>query len=245
MTTTIGERISHIRGSRTQAAFAKVLGIHKNSLGNYERGDRTPDADCLKALALQGVSVHWILTGHGPKYMAPQQSRAQHYLMEEAAAQDPDRVGEAGSRPYRSQLADFDQVPLYDIRAAAGGGAIVQEEEPVSMLAFRRDWLRRELGAASQDLAALEAEGESMVPTITPGDVLLVDLRDTGPSRDGIYVLRLDDALVVKRVQRLPGKRLILKSEHPAYEPFELDQADMENNGAAVVGRVVWAGRRM
>ncbi|WP_055099189.1 helix-turn-helix domain-containing protein [Alloalcanivorax xenomutans] len=61
----IGSRITHIRGQESQAQFAKKLGVHKNTVGNYERGDRTPDAAFLKALVRLGVNVHWILTGEG------------------------------------------------------------------------------------------------------------------------------------------------------------------------------------
>lgn len=66
MTTTIGDRIAYIRGSRSQAAFALEIGAHKNSIGNYERGDRTPDADFLRRIIDAGYSANWVITGEGP-----------------------------------------------------------------------------------------------------------------------------------------------------------------------------------
>lgn len=66
MTTTIGDRLAHIRGSRSQADFARELGVHKNSLGNYERGDRTPDANFLGKLINVGFNANWVITGEGP-----------------------------------------------------------------------------------------------------------------------------------------------------------------------------------
>ncbi|RME80561.1 MAG: S24 family peptidase [Zetaproteobacteria bacterium] len=58
--------------------------------------------------------------------------------------------------------------------------------------------------------------------------------------RDSVYALRLDDDLVVKRVQRLGGGRLRLVSEHPAYPPIEVGAGEAE-----VLGRVVWSGVRV
>ncbi|MCC5811171.1 MAG: helix-turn-helix transcriptional regulator [Ectothiorhodospiraceae bacterium] len=66
MTTEIGGRIAQIRGSRSQAAFAKDLGVHKNTLGGYERGERKPDAEFLSALMRAGYSANWVITGEGP-----------------------------------------------------------------------------------------------------------------------------------------------------------------------------------
>lgn len=61
----IGKRIAYIRGVSSQQAFAAKIGVHKNTLGNYERGERTPDAEFLSKLANIGVNTHWVITGEG------------------------------------------------------------------------------------------------------------------------------------------------------------------------------------
>ena len=51
-----------------------------------------------------------------------------------------------------------------------------------------------------------------MSPTLNDGDDILVDLGDCGERlRDGIYVLRVDDALVVKRIGRViwSGRKVV------------------------------------
>lgn len=65
----IGLRLIHIRGRLSQAAFAAKCGIHKNTLGHYERNERGPDACFLTALAYMGVNINWILTGTGPTHV--------------------------------------------------------------------------------------------------------------------------------------------------------------------------------
>lgn len=37
------------------------------------------------------------------------------------------------------------------------------------------------------------------------GDIVLLDHTDTRASREGVYTIRMDGALLVKQLQRLPG----------------------------------------
>jgi transcriptional regulator with XRE-family HTH domain len=67
---TIGGRLTLIRGGKSQSAFAREIGVHKNTLGNYERGDRTPDGGFLTRLVLAGFNANWVLTGDGPMLLA-------------------------------------------------------------------------------------------------------------------------------------------------------------------------------
>ncbi|MCC5074336.1 helix-turn-helix domain-containing protein [Xanthomonas campestris] len=62
----IGERLALIRGHRSQAEFAPVVGIHKNTLGTYERGERELGASALMGYARLGWNINWVLMGDGP-----------------------------------------------------------------------------------------------------------------------------------------------------------------------------------
>ena len=81
-----------------------------------------------------------------------------------------------------------------------------------------------------------------MTPVLNPSDLILVKKQNGAPVKDGIHVVRLDDVILVKRVQRLPGGKIKISSDNKAYEPYTLDLAEIDN--FAVIGRVVWAGRR-
>jgi len=67
----IGERMTHIRGRQSQAGFAPAVGIHKNTLGTYERGEREPGAMALLGYAALGWNINWVLTGLGPERLEP------------------------------------------------------------------------------------------------------------------------------------------------------------------------------
>lgn len=133
-------------------------------------------------------------------------------------------------------------VPQLAVGASAGPGATVDGESVEAGFAFDPRWLRR-LGADTRALSIIAVEGDSMAPTLNDGDDIMVDGSDTGARlRDGIYVLRMDDALMVKRVGRLPlPGRISVKSDNSLYPSWDNLPAD----AVTLVGRVVWAGRRV
>lgn len=62
-----GSRLIQIRGEKSQAQFAPKIGVHKNTLGHYERGTRELGADALRSLVYAGWNANWVLTGEGPE----------------------------------------------------------------------------------------------------------------------------------------------------------------------------------
>ena len=129
-------------------------------------------------------------------------------------------------------------VPRLAVGASAGPGAIDADERAIGAFRFSARWLR-EQGLDAANLSAISVQGDSMEPTLRDGDEILVDCR-TGPLRDGIHVVRLDEAVLVKRIDTgLPG-RIVLMSDNSTYRPIELEAGEVE-----VVGRVVWKSGRM
>lgn len=143
-------------------------------------------------------------------------------------------------------LAGYVAIPLYNgVRAAAGDGALVEHETPDDALVFKEQWVRMELGARPQDLYLIRVAGDSMEPTLRSGDVILVDRRAVRPDREGVYILRMNDMLLVKRLQALPGGVVRVISDNAAFAPFDIKAADVGGSELAIIGRVVWTGRRM
>jgi len=87
-------------------------------------------------------------------------------------------------------------------------------------------------------LAIETAVGESMLPNIQPGDLLLVDTTENRFRSFGIYVLEIAGERLVKRVQPKLDGSLTLISDNATYEPEHIPAAQAGN--IAVVGRVVW-----
>jgi len=134
-------------------------------------------------------------------------------------------------------------IPRFDIRASAGPGSFTDGEVPIAHLGFDEGFLRHLCGARPADLSIIKVRGDSMSPTLADGDDIMVD-RSTSGTRlhDGIYVLRRDDTLTVKRIAVHPGSKLVTISSdnnsYPAWPGCDPEEVD-------VVGRVVWAGRKI
>lgn len=132
-------------------------------------------------------------------------------------------------------------IPVYDVEASAGHGVLVESEEVICNMAFDRRFLRRMTDARPNELAIIRVKGHSMEPTLMDDDHVLVDRTKTNLSYDGLFVIRFDDALHVKRVGRSATKgNVLVISDHPAYRDLDMPKEDLD-----VIGRVLWVGRKV
>ena len=149
---------------------------------------------------------------------------------------DPD----AASKPARGDMV---VVPRLDVRASAGPGALADLELKLGHYGFDRAWLQRMSAGRPDNLSVVRVDGDSMAPTLLAGDDILVERWQPGDRlRDGIYVLHRDDALLVKRLVLRPAPgRLDIISDNAAYPSWP----DCDARELQVIGRVIWAGRRL
>ncbi len=65
----LADRLREARGKVSQTEAAQALGVTKQTIGNYERGVREPDATFLADICrVFGVTPEWLLLGRGPQY---------------------------------------------------------------------------------------------------------------------------------------------------------------------------------
>ena len=148
-----------------------------------------------------------------------------------------------GGPPERRNDSRLVSVSRHPITVSAGAGAIVSAEVGRPYFAFDERWLKALTATTTDNLSIVRVEGDSMAPTLNAGDDILVDLCDCGDRlRDGIYVLRVDDALLVKRLAINPlGRRVTVQSDNPSYP----DWPDCELSEINCIGRVIWSGRKI
>ena len=140
-------------------------------------------------------------------------------------------------------VVELVHVPVLSVEASAGHGALAEMESKCAQFGFDEKWLRRLTASKAASLSIIGVHGDSMEPTLHDGDEVMVDLGD-GQSRlrDGIYVLRMDDALNVKRIAIEPqGRRISVVSDNPAYPSWR----GLERRSINIVGRVLWFGRAL
>lgn len=76
---------------------------------------------------------------------------------------------------------------------------------------------------------------------LNDGDSILVNHGENTP-RDGLYVLRINENLLVKRLQIVPGGIINVISANEAYPAFEINLNDLTDD-VEIIGRVEWFGR--
>jgi len=202
-------------------ALARKAAIPRRTLETWLAGKAGPKALKIVSIArAAGVSVDWLITGEGDERAA-------------GTSFTPQKTG-----------AGYAHIPLYDVSARGGGsGVVVDNESVIDVLAFKEDWIRQELHTSPANLRLIYVEGDSMEPDLRAGDIILIDGTATSAKREGVYVIRMDDALIVKILQRLPGGVIKVVSRNSTYESFTV-RADDHDANFTIVGRVVWACRR-
>jgi phage repressor protein C with HTH and peptisase S24 domain len=81
--------------------------------------------------------------------------------------------------------------------------------------------------------------GDSMAPTLSKGDVIMIDKSETAPRDDRIYVINSGGSTVIKRLQ-LRGKSVwALSDNEKTNPPYQIEK---DSN---IIGRIVWFGRKL
>ena len=185
-----------------------------------------PKSETLKKIKqLKGCSIDWLLTGEGSPFPDS----------EALKATATDTLGNP------VDIDEFVFVPRYDIQAAAGHGQLVGDEQPMFAMAFRRYWIENYVTRDIKKLSVISVKGDSMEGVLNDGDTILINHGQTTP-RDGLYVLRLNENLLVKRLQLIPGGIVNVISANEAYPTFEIDLKNPTDD-VAIIGRVEWFGR--
>lgn len=138
----------------------------------------------------------------------------------------------------RGSATEYQMVPCGSARPSARHGTLIQSDQIVDYMAFRRDWLQRVLGVTHSDIMLMEVRGRCMSGTLDNGDLALVDLRQNKLDVSDVFVFEVDGSLLVKRVQRKLDGTVVITSDNKAYDP-EVLMGDKLNE-LKVVGRVIW-----
>ena len=148
-------------------------------------------------------------------------------------------LGIAESRLGGPAPAGMVQVPRLDVGASAGPGRLADDEALRRPQGFSPELLRA-LRVAPEMASIIRVEGDSMEPLLHDGDEILVDrARRRMTAKGGVFVLRIDGELMVKRVRTAVGG-VELVSENPAYATRTLRLDAVE-----ILGQVAWLGRAL
>lgn len=118
-------------------------------------------------------------------------------------------------------------------------GANDSEEALARVRLVDEAWLRS-LSHKPTGVSIVMVEGDAMYPTLRNGDEVLIQryLANENP-RDGLYVIRADTGLLVRRIALEPARnRIAVLTDNPNYPNWE----GLMRNAIQIVGRVIWLG---
>jgi phage repressor protein C with HTH and peptisase S24 domain len=217
----ISEKIRKVREQNelTQAEFAAGVGVSQRSISNWETGERKPPLNVLKLLCKKyEVDPVWLIT-----------------------------EGKQAESPNRAKNDDRVRVFRYsDAKAAAGRGVTNFDEQQLpAVITFDQKYLRERYDVhAVERLDIIDVEGTSMMPTLEPGEAVLVEPMDRdGNVKDGkVYVVEYYGEIFIKRIQRNPkDKSVRLISDNKDFMPIVIEGDDLEN--LHVIGRALLKNR--
>lgn len=222
--TEMHERLQEARraaGFEKASDAAQAFGWAYSTYAGHENGSRGIKAQTAREYARRfKVSPEWLLFGAGG-----------------LETPMPARVENGDPVPDQTTL-----VPVYDVTASAGHGAVVEAEEQVHSLAFPPFYLRKIAGRTANGLAVIAVKGDSMEPTLPDDSIVLVDTTKKNLGYDGLFVLLIDEVLHVKRIGRgtRPGHVMIISDNKDLHPAFERAIEDVE-----AIGKVLWYGRKV
>lgn len=183
---------------------AEVLGISQMNFATMKKRDKIPFNELLDFCAKKAISINWMLYG-----------------------QSPESLVEATNKFYMIKY-------LNDVNASAGGGTDEQYEE-IEEIEIPEHFVfmlggEREL----KNIEAINVSGDSMEPTFSYNDIVFINRSKTDINRGGIFTIRTDGGLFIKRIQKRVDGKIDVLSDNSVYPTQTLNPNELE-----VLGRVV------
>lgn len=227
---------SELAGFETVAELARAVDIEPGTARQQIGRDSIPKdaADkYVRRLTRSGVAVtlEWLLHGRG---------------------RGPVRIdGAAPAAPAERRIVarrQADSVRLDELDIQGGAGASMNLEamgddadSVIGQWTMPRAAYAQMFSAPAERVRLIMVVGDSMVPTLHPGQRVMVDTGDRTPSPPGLFVVWDGLGLVIKRLEPVPGSNpqaVRIMSDNSRYTTYErtLDEAFIN-------GRVVglWA----
>jgi phage repressor protein C with HTH and peptisase S24 domain len=200
----------------SNSELARLCNVSPSVIGKWTSAASEPTAGNLVSIARAGnVTVEWLATGKEPRNPAMVMN-AEGYLA----------------------------VPLYDIRLVSICNDLFDAKPAAQSIIVPAAWPVENAGTSSGRLAFIRMHGDAMKPTLHDGDLLMIDRIDQVVS-NGVYVFFLSGVMFIQRLQQKLQRVVFYEENDLESPPSEMPTfADFEGRNG-IVGRVVWAGRKL
>jgi phage repressor protein C with HTH and peptisase S24 domain len=182
---------------------ADALGIPQPTFATMKKRNSIPYEEILEFCAFKKISVNWLFFDQAVDML-------------------------------KEQTEKFFQIRYFaDIRASAGGGAEVFDEN-FETITLDEKIMHNMVGMGNTELEAIHVDGESMEPTLQDGSIVFVDRTQTNIGKNGIFIASTTGGLFIKRIQQRADGMIELISDNSMYPPQAIHPSEVE-----IVGKVV------
>lgn len=183
---------------------ADILGVSQMNFATMKKRNKIPYVELLDFCAKKSISINWMLYG-----------------------QSPESLLEATNKFYMVKY-------FSDVNASAGAGANTECEE-IEELEIPEQFVfmlggEREL----KNIEAINVSGDSMEPTFSYNDIVFINREKKDLSRGGVFTIRTEAGLFIKRVQQRVDGQIDIISDNQVYSTQTLNPNELD-----VIGRVV------
>ena len=201
------------RAGYSQKEVAEHLHVTQGAVSSWESGRWEPDHANLSAMAdLFGISVDMLIGRQTPIEPTPwKQIEIRPELVPEEEVLIP---------VVASLRCGFN---------STGEPTIFSERKPVPV-----SWTRR----WGKNIVFIDSVGDSMIPTIRPGDLCVCVPGDAWESGQ-IVVVDINDSDTIKRIERSSDGGIDLIPDNKDFTPMHYTQEDCERFQIRILGRIV------
>lgn len=196
-------------------ALCDKSGISERTFANWLAGSSEPKVIGIAAIArAAGVTIDWIVYGTKPKYPL---------------------------NAHRDERDDVIQIPLLGknpkAQTSSGENTLTLERH----IPFASFFLQARLDHTDfNQLCILQAHGDSMIPTISSDDYILIDRNHTN-LEDGIYSFLFKGQVNIKRIINVLNGVEVISDNQSLYPPYHIEANDLQH--LHVIGRAIWVGK--
>ncbi|MDO5648712.1 S24 family peptidase [Paracoccus sp. (in: a-proteobacteria)] len=220
---TVADRIRTLMNQSScdsERDFAQTIGVPYSTLKGVLDGSR-PSVDKVVRIAdAMRISIEWLATGR------------------EATPPAQSHTPPLAAPPAR----DLIDVPRFDVSLSAGYGSFVDRAERLDSIPFPTDFFTRRLGRKPDGMIIVDAQGDSMLPTVADRDLVMIDTADQRMT-GAVWAFTYEDGVFVKRINVLPDALEVRSDNAKDYPSFIIDGPRLER--MHLIGRVVWVGRTL
>lgn len=223
----------------SQQQLADRLGWRQSRIGNYEAGVRDIGTDDLRSIAeALEMTFDELVSGNYSSTSIGNQTISGSSVNITTANQINHGVGLI-TQPEQG-TSHTHRIDYLDVRVAAGLTGFENSDYPeiVSSLFLSDEGLLQIIGRKSAaGIKIVNVPTDSMEPTIRKGDWVFLDTNINYYNGDGVYAFAIDNALFIKRIQKLVGGGYRLHSDNKDYDPQDITDEICQT--AKFVGRFI------